>query len=313
MTSGIRTFMSHIVDYAGLFPPASLTLEPAIHNYAAYLSCEDSWMLGQFILPATGLNELENYLSLFQSNSPLHCTVIGKKGEEKAACLDGLKTDLEQISTMTDRYRDSLIINTFELPLPAVHPDQGLLEIIREKTGKLRLHTFCEMSFPRDEYWESHLYEILDHIAEYHDPKGLFFGFKLRTGGATANAFPSPSQVAKALIGCRDRGIPMKFTAGLHHPIRMYRDEVSTKMHGFVNVFTAGMLASKHNLEVKETEEILADENFTHFSFTNDGLTWRDLTISIPEIKNLRKKMFRSYGSCSFNEPREDLRALKIL
>ncbi|MBP1930558.1 hypothetical protein [Ammoniphilus resinae] len=313
MTSAIHAFMNQIVDYAGLFPPASLTLEPAIHNYASYLSSQDSWMIGQFILPATRLKELENYLSLFHSNFPLHCTVLGKKSEEKWAYLEVLKTDLEQIFSMTDRYGDSLKINTLELPLPAIVPDRGLLEIIRVKTGKLRLHTFCEMTLPMDDHWEQHLHEILDQIGEYHDPKGLFFGFKLRTGGVTANAFPSPFQVATALISCRDRGIPMKFTAGLHHSIRMYRDEVATQMHGFVNVFAAGMLACRHNLDVNDTAQILKDENPVHFNFTDDGLTWRDLAISVPDIERLRKTMFRSYGSCSFDEPREDLRALKIL
>ena len=64
--------------------------------------------------------------------------------------------------------------------------------------------------------------------------------------------FPSPEQVAFVMAACRDRNLPLKFTAGLHHPVRMYRDEVQTKMYGFLNIFVAGMLAHTQNLDQEE-------------------------------------------------------------
>ena len=84
--------------------------------------------------------------------------------------------------------------------------------------------------------------------------------------------FPSPEQVAFVMASCRDRNLPLKFTAGLHHPIRMYRDEVETKMYGFLNIFLAGMLAYTQNLDLKRIEEILSDENSKSFSFGEDQL-----------------------------------------
>ena len=67
--------------------------------------------------------------------------------------------------------------------------------------------------------------------------------FKLRCGGLEAAAFPSPEQVAFTLDTCRSAGVPLKFTAGLHHPLRHLDPGLQTPMHGFVNVLAAGALA----------------------------------------------------------------------
>lgn len=310
---GAFTFMTNLIDYAGLFPPASLPLESAIRNYAEYQASEDSWMLGRFIIPASRLRELDPYGSLFTPDRPLPLAVIGSKSQEKWECLEKLSADLGTILSFCEKHGESVKIDVLEFPMPPILPDKGLLKILGVKTSKRGLNTYCEMTLPMNGDWERHLEETLDSIAEHNAEHGSVLGFKLRTGGVTADAFPSPSQVASALIGCRDREIPMKFTAGLHHPIRTHRDEVGTKMHGFVNVFTAGMLSHIHHLSLLETEQILADENVSHFSFTVEGLAWKDKNITDSDIEKLRSTLLRSYGSCSFDEPREDLRALQIL
>ena len=40
---------------------------------------------------------------------------------------------------------------------------------------------------------------------------------KVRTGGLTADRFPSPASLAALLAACAHRGLPLKATAGLHH------------------------------------------------------------------------------------------------
>jgi hypothetical protein len=59
MTASARALLSGLIDYAGLFPPASLSLEEAVANYAKYLKGEYGWMLGKFIVPAALARELE--------------------------------------------------------------------------------------------------------------------------------------------------------------------------------------------------------------------------------------------------------------
>ncbi|MDQ0247706.1 hypothetical protein J2S09_005359 [Bacillus fengqiuensis] len=310
--TSIHAFLSRLIDYAGLFPPASLLLETSIDNYTAYRTCEDSWMLGRFIIPAGQLDGLHSYVLRFSKGKPLGISAIGRRSDHRETCLEGLHQDLENIVSFSKDHVDLVNIDVFEMPLPPFAAHRELLNVIAAETAKHGLQTFCEMTSPLNGDWEHHLVGTLDAIVAHNAESEAVLGFKLRTGGVTAAAFPTPEQVAAVLIGCRDRGIALKFTAGLHHPIRMYREEVGTKMHGYLNVFAAGMLAHVYNLDREETAEILADEESVSFSFTTKGLSWRNLIVPVAEMVRLRKTAFCSYGSCSFDEPRDDLRMLQI-
>ncbi|WP_236692694.1 hypothetical protein [Aneurinibacillus tyrosinisolvens] len=309
----VRAFMEHLIDYAGLFPPASLSLEAAIRNYAAYRADKDAWMLGRFIIPASRLDELDPYVPLFSNEMALNISVLGSKNDNAADCLKGLQADLAQITAFRERHGDAVEIGVLEMPLPPIPPMRELVKTIALETSKHSLNIFCEATVPVNTDWQRYGLATLDAIAAHNASGGEILGFKLRTGGVTADAFPTPKQVAAILLGCRDRGITMKFTAGLHHPIRMYRDEVNTWVHGFVNVFAAEMLAYANNLDIATVTEILADEAPAHFSFTAKSLAWREWTVSMSEITRLREAALCSYGSCSFDEPRDDLRSLQIL
>jgi hypothetical protein len=106
--------------------------------------------------------------------------------------------------------------------------------------------------------------------------------------------------------------VPIKFTAGLHHPLRQFRAEVETKMHGFLNVLGAAVLAAEHGWDKERISKMLEDENARSFSFSDDSFTWQEWKITTEQIKAQRKLVI-SFGSCSFDEPREDLRALNLL
>ncbi|HVI80050.1 MAG TPA: hypothetical protein VM715_18180, partial [Candidatus Acidoferrum sp.] len=138
------------------------------------------------------------------------------------------------------------------------------------------------------------------------------FGYKLRTGGVTADAFPTSTQIARALVTAATHQLAIKFTAGLHHPIRQFRDEVNTKMHGFLNVLGAAVLAAEHQWEIDQAVTMLEDEDPRSFSFSDDFLMWRDWKIDTERLQ-YRRKFVSSFGSCSFDEPRDDLRALNLL
>jgi hypothetical protein len=150
-------------------------------------------------------------------------------------------------------------------------------------------------------------------LAEFNsDADSATFGYKLRTGGVTADAFPTSMQIAKALVTPATHQLPIKFTAGLHHPLRQYRDEVQTRMHGFLNVLGAAVLAAEHRWDTNQTAMMLEDENVDSFSFTDDFFAWREWRIDTSRLQ-YRRKFVVSFGSCSFDEPREDLHALKLL
>jgi len=141
----------------------------------------------------------------------------------------------------------------------------------------------------------------LDAVAEHGA------GAKVRCGGATPEMFPTPAELAHFVCGCRDRGLAFKATAGLHHPIR---DGVA---HGFLNLLGATLLAHAAGAGTEEVAELLADEDAGAFSVTDEAFTVRGQAFGADAVGAARQGLFTGYGSCSFSEPVEDLRALGVL
>jgi hypothetical protein len=104
-------------------------------------------------------------------------------------------------------------------------------------------------------------------------------------------------------------GLPLKATAGLHHPWRHFSPEVGAWRHGFLNL-AAAATALVLGIDVNQVEEILATEQ--QGVLTRQDLRIADHGFSIADLKSARV-FFRSYGSCSFDEPVEDLAAMGSL
>jgi hypothetical protein len=171
---------------------------------------------------------------------------------------------------------------------------------------------------PLDEDWADAWPRVMETIAlhnkEVKNPHAyLGSAFKLRCGGVEAQQYPTPEQVASAIAWCRDAGVKMKATAGLHHPLRHYNEEAGVTMHGFINVFGAGMLARYRNFSKEALQEVIADENPAHFVFSESGLDWCGHQVSIENIMTAREEYITSFGCCSFDDPREDLAALRLM
>jgi hypothetical protein len=58
MTRSLRVLLERLIDYAGLFPPAALTMQDAVRNYARYREGEFSWALGKFVVPKERVREV---------------------------------------------------------------------------------------------------------------------------------------------------------------------------------------------------------------------------------------------------------------
>src|SRR5207248_1257248 len=301
----LRVLLAHSIDYAGLFPPTTLTLETALKNHATYLRSSDAWMLSTFVLPVGKFADAAWFISEFGQNRPLRISALGPKTTNAIDFFEELKMAIKGIREFSGEYENVALVNQLEMPLP---PDVGMetLSKMRELLGEVRVRAFWEASGQNAERTISLLAEHNSHT------NGQPFNFKLRTGGVTPDAFPSSMQIAKALVAGARQGVAMKFTAGLHHPIRMFRDEVNAKMHGFLNVLGAGVLAIEHVWDERQTSLMLEDENVDSFHFDETVFGWRDWKINADKIEKHRR-LITSFGSCSFDEPRQDLRALKLL
>jgi hypothetical protein len=138
---------------------------------------------------------------------------------------------------------------------------------------------------------------------------------KIRTGGLKPEAIPSTAQVAQFILDCADRKLAFKATAGLHHPIRAeyaltYQpDSPRATMHGFLNVLVASALAWHGERDI---EPVLAETSANAFCF-DDQLRWCDKSLSTEQVREARKSFIHSVGSCSFEEPVQELKGLGLL
>jgi hypothetical protein len=310
LKNSFRLFMSRIIDYAGLYPPANLPLEEAFKNFVVYQDLPDSWMLSRFIIPARRLSHLTPLMPA--SASVLSFTTLGRSGSTADEFLANLKLDIDDIHAFREARGISVVVDMFEVALPSsVLTDAAqahdLVKFASDLLNKNGITVFFEAPF--GEGWQSRAENLIRALRKLKD---RHVGFKLRTGGITADAFPSTEQVAWAIASVRDAGVPIKCTAGLHHPVRHFNDSVRTEMHGFLNVFGAGVLAEAHGLTQAQIQSIIDDENPEHFTFDESGFAWKDLRVATSEIATSRL-FATSFGSCSFDEPREDLQQLNLL
>ncbi len=301
--ASLHALLDRAIDYAGMFPPCSLALEPALRNHASYVCSTEAWMLNGFVLPVEQFELARQFLSEFDSHHPLRVAALGPKTTNADVFLDGLGKAQTAIRSFSRYDTDLVSIGHLEMLLPE-DVNSASLKKARAIVGELPV--FWEAPPERAE-------QIIALIAGHNsDENTTTFGYKLRTGGVTADAFPTSAQIAHALVTAATHKLPIKFTAGLHHPIRQFRDEVKTKMHGFLNVLGGAVLAAEHQWDTDQAVTMLEDEDPRSFSFADDFFAWRDWKIDTERLQH-RRKFVSSFGSCSFDEPRDDLRALKLL
>ncbi len=248
IAGSLRALLTHLIDYAGLYPPAGLPLPAVVENYKRYLASPDSWILNRLVLPHSKLAELHPEIN----------------------------------------WRVTLLVDAEPGTLP---PQIETLEI---KAGRqMSLPTYCEVPLDR----------IVDGFA------------KVRTGGLTPESIPAAEELADFLCGAAERRLAFKATAGLHHPVRSERpltyapDAPRGVMHGFVNVFLAGIFAW-YGTDHATVLEVLNETEAGAFQFRDNEALWRDRCLTSQQIAEARREFAHSFGSCSFEEPIADLRGL---
>ena len=310
---GLEVLLKEIVDYAGIFPPASLHLEEAADRYAAYRSSENSWMLGCFVCPALRLKELVPLTFLFESDRLLEISVLLSGGASSDEFLDGLQEDLDATRHFCVEVDSRVAVKQLEGKLPDALFETDVVTIrkfvdciaaARASADLQDAAVFLEV--PLNERRHQLLPVVNGALGAFNrqqadSPDGLM-GLKFRMGGPDV---PSAEAVAYAIATCRDAGVRFKATAGLHHPF--YRHAEGAPEHGFVNVFAAAALATAGDLDTDALTAVLTDSEPGHFKFSSEGLEWMTHKVSIAQIERARRELAVSFGSCSFEEPIEDL------
>lgn len=254
-----------LIDYAGVFPPASLSLADARAEYEETRAGEHGWVVGPMLVLASTLDE---------------------------PAVAGM--DQELLGAVADVVPDRRVAQA-ERKVTAGTAAAAVAQL-QETTSVI----YLESTDPAD-------LAFLEPIATAR-AVGVDVRAKIRTGGVTADAFPSPAEVAAFIAACVAKGLPLKATAGLHHPVRSASEEVDgATEHGFLNVLAATRCALAGDLEAT----LAALETTDAADIEATTATYRGVGADIaPEQV---RATFRSIGSCSVAEPTGYLADLGLL
>lgn len=301
MSPAISRLLGKSIDYAGLFPPASLPLSEAVEKFKGYLNGRDSWIISSIVLPIDRLAEAAGSLG----DTPFRLTATPRRTEDTNLWLDRLQEDCGHLRSFLAAHAQ-VAIQALEILLPkpgGADEIAGRLEELVPLVNGYRV--FLELP-PGDNSFREELDAM---IAALERHRLSLWGVKLRMGGTVPEAFPTTAIVAEVLAMVRDHRVPIKFTAGLHHPLRHRNNDLGVHVHGFINVLMAAMFAHACRLPSENIETILADERSKDFVFSGNVARWLDLPIRTELIEDLRR-LIVGFGSCSVDEPLHDLRTL---
>jgi hypothetical protein len=296
----IRTLLATAVDHAGLFPPAGLNMSAAVAAFDAYRRGEHAWMLGSFVVPGRRVDELAEAVRQLAPEGPR-----GGPPWPLAAIVDSAAEGAGLIEGLRRRQGDALGVAALEVrPLDADAIRAGHAACGAD--GLDGVTVFYEV--PLDEQMEARL----DAVA------AVGASAKVRTGGVTAESFPATAAVVAFVRGCAARDVPFKATAGLHHafrgryPLTYEPDGACGTMHGFLGLAVAAVLIRERDIGERDAATLLA-AGAEDLEVDGDRLGWRGEWLAVDEIRRARDTFFRSFGSCSFEEPVAELKALGLI
>lgn len=288
----LRSLLAGLIDYAGLFPPAALDMRTAVKKFAAHRKSPHALMLARFVVPTSRLDEFATERAKIRDRSHWGLSVL-------------FGTDLDE-----DRRRVDAFI--------AEHGHLATVESLEYRPGSFEdigsagailggIDTFFELPYREDPApW-------MAAVRTTQSAGGALRGAKIRTGGVTPDLIPSSADVARFLAAARDAGLPFKATAGLHHPLRgeyplTYEDDAPTAlMHGYLNVFLAAAALHAGRLDQAGAERLLDETDASNFRLGRRGVTWKGREIPELGLAASRDSFAVSYGSCSFDEPVDEL------
>ena len=296
MLGSVRALLAGAIDYAGLFPPAGLSMPEAVINYATYRNSNYAWMLGRFIVGVGRLNEFYECATDFISRDAASAWPVAVVAGE-------------------DLFETLRVIEDFN----AAHGPGVICDSVEMKTvTAYQIETVSgALPFGVNAYFE------IDPVGQFADLIASVSAAgqraKIRTGGVTAEAFPASEAIVRFVQACTAANVPFKATAGLHHPIRCFRpltyeaNAAQGTMHGFLNLFMMAGFA-REGYRRSFLEDVMEEEFEEVFEFTDTDIKWRnEFTLNLHQIEQLRTHGIQSFGSCSFDEPIVDLQALGIL
>ena len=292
--TAVGILVAGLVDYAGLFPPASLAMNGAVANYAAYRASSDADMLGRFVVPVSRLTEWK------EATATLDADLQGAwRGARLSVLVTGeFASEADAIAEFNDAAPFGVLIDAAEgRPMSA----DAVLAMAAAMPDGVTL--YCELPHRDDPG------PLIDAVSR------ASVRAKLRTGGVTLDAFPAPAEIVRFLRRCHEAGVTCKVTAGLHHPLRgefaltYAPDAVRGTMYGYFNLFLAAA-AIRGGASDDVATRVLLTTDVRDVTMSDAAIRIAGVSLERDLLRSLREHGVVAFGSCSFREPVDELSAL---
>ena len=270
-----------LVDDAAIFPPGNAELPQAVSAHREHKNAPYTELVGAFVISDIRLPELvEVLVDVLGAEPGDPFPVSVGAGEVDLRCIELALRDESDLAHNARR---------FIAAVEQVRTDGHLGEDVTVHVETPRL-----FDAPPTPSW----LVALDEIA------AMNMRLKFRTGGASADSFPSSGELAACIAAALDRELPFKCTAGLHNALRHRDAESGFEHHGFLNM----LLATRASLDGAAPDDVAA---------ILDASDAKTITRMLDETGSdglaSARRWFTSFGSCSVLEPLQDLVELDLL
>ena len=289
----LRILLDQIFDYAGMFPPASRPFEAALKESSLFnSSLKRPWMVASdLVLDTEHAHKLAGVnRGIYNFPHPLRVCLLATEDPESVISTAAELTRKEPkvtISSLEAKASPQAIPETLEHYASFIAATGTSLALEPNLSG---------------EDWNDVLKLSISALRASSQRPSL----KSRLTGPTGI---SADRLASVIIATADAGLPLKVTGGLHHPI-VEQARYGFPM-GFLNVASAVMLrrALGERFSFTSIVELLTNEDAHAFEFGNT-LQFKKFNISAAELRHSKSLAPFTIGSCSLNEPDQDLSRL---
>lgn len=299
-----------LFDYAGMYPPASLTLEAALLKTAGFRKTlrRPGMLAADLVCGVERLPELEPAhlaRSGWESERPFKACALGPVvAGPGAPGLEEQRAAASRALAYGGEGKPKRFAVSYEVKCPMSHLDPrdaaGRLSAVRAGLGGLPDGLYLEPECPSTEWPGAveRVFAFFDGLPDSGRP-----GLKLRCSGSAAIDGES---LARVIAGAVDRGWRLKATAGLHHPL--VEPRYGNRL-GFLGLVLAVRLrrALGPGFSLPLIRACLAADDPAQFSFSDGGAGWLNFRLSAAQLGS---RAGLNIGSCSLDEPDEDLARL---
>ena len=283
--------VSGLVDDAAIFPPGNAAPEDAVAAFLARRGTPQAGLVASFVVSDHQLAELRDRAA----EDPLPVSVVIGAG---AGGIAPAAHTAKRLGDVMLQGLEVALRDPDDLPGNARRVIAGVDQARAE--GWLEEETPVHVELPAGPPTAGWL-AAADEVAALAE-QGL--RLKFRTGGVDAHLFPDATTLAAWIDAALDRETAFKCTAGLHHALRHTDHATGFEHHGFLNV----LVATRACFDGADREEVAAvlEERAADPLFAR-WQEWGD------DLVAGTRRWFTSFGSCSVNDPWEDLVELGLV